>query len=68
MVPPKNSKSSDLEFFYPSRQAWYIITRQRVYDQHGKAVLYLITPLGVYIYRLDDIQNCVLMIFNSLRN
>ena len=25
--PPKNSKSSDLEFFYSSCRAWYIITR-----------------------------------------
>ena len=26
----------------------YGITRQRVYHQHGNAVLYLITPLGVH--------------------
>ena len=39
----------------------------RVYHQHGNAVLYLITPLGVYqtIFRNDDIQNFVLMICNS---
>ncbi|MBQ2863738.1 MAG: hypothetical protein IJE84_06130, partial [Clostridia bacterium] len=36
------------EFFYPLRKQWYITTRQRVYHQHGIAVLYLITPLGVY--------------------
>ena len=45
---PKNSRSFEREFFYPSRQAWHIITRQRVYHQHGNAVLYLITPLGVH--------------------
>ena len=43
------------------RQAWYIITRQRVYHQHGIAVLYLITPLGVYFCRLDDIQGFALI-------
>ena len=67
--PSSAAKKSDkfrlVGFFYPSRQAWYIITRQRVYHQHGIAVLYLITPLGVYFCRLDDIQNFVLMICNS---
>ena len=61
---PKNSKSSDLEFFYPSRQAWYIIegiTRLlRVIPSYiinnGKPLLYIITPSGVYFCRLDDIQ------------
>ncbi len=40
---------------------------QAVYHQHGNAVLYLITPLGVYQkpFRNDDIQNFVLMICNS---
>ena len=65
LAAPKNPRSSERGFFYPSRQAWYIITRQRVYHQHGIAVLYLITPLGVYFCRLDDIQNFVLMICNS---
>ena len=70
--PSGRAKKSDkfrlVGFFYPSRQAWYIITRQRVYHQHGIAVLYLITPLGVYFCRLDDIQNFVLMIYrNKLR-
>ena len=62
VVPPKNSKSPDLEFFYPSRQAWHIITTQSCISS-PKA--YIITPSGVYICRLDDIQNFVLMICNS---
>ena len=62
----KSDKFRLVGFFYPSRQAWYIITRQRVYHQHGIAVLYLITPLGVYFCRLDDIQLLAkLMICNS---
>ena len=54
--------------FYPSRQVWYIITRQRVYHQHGIAVLYLITPLGVYQkhFRNDDMQRLApLMIYKT---
>jgi len=47
-VRPKNSCSQEQEFFYPLRKQWYIISRQAVYHQHGFAVLYLITPLGVY--------------------
>ena len=62
----KSDKFRLVGFFYPSRQAWYIITRQRVYHQHGNAVLYLITPSGVYFCRLDDIQLLAkLMICNS---
>ncbi len=38
--PPKNDKLC-LSFFYPSRQAWYIINSQ--------SELYITTPLGVYI-------------------
>ena len=48
----KSDKFRFVGFFYPSRQAWYIITRQRVYHQHGCAVLYLITPSGVYFVGL----------------
>ena len=49
----------------PSPKTWYffiqadrlgISSPQGVYHQHGKAVLHLITPSGVYLCRLDDIQ------------
>jgi hypothetical protein len=41
---------------------------QAVYHQHGFAVLYLITPLGVYqkSFRNDDMQRLApLMIYNA---
>ena len=59
---PKNSCSSEREFFYPSRQAWYIITTQSCISS-PKA--YIITR-SVYLCRLDDIQLLSkLMICNS---
>jgi hypothetical protein len=35
-------------FFYPSRQAWHIISRRLYIIKGGKPPLYLITPLGVH--------------------
>ena len=67
--PSSAAKKSDkfrlVGFFYPSRQAWYIITRQRVYHQQRQAVVVSHHTAGVYFCRLDDIQNFVLMICNS---
>ena len=63
-VPPKNPRSSERGFFYPSRQAWHIITTQSCISSPQA---YIITR-SVYFCRLDDIQNFVLMICNSLRN
>ena len=68
VVPPKNSKSSDLEFFYPSRQAGYIFTRERVYHRHRRISSHeLCITVGLMIYKIlfwwyaipcgiDDIQ------------
>ena len=57
--PPKNSCLQEQDFFYPSRQTWHIINK-------GLPLLYIITPLGVYTCRLDDIQLLSkLMICNS---
>ena len=61
--PPKNTKSSDLVFFIQADRLG-ISSPSGVYHQHGKAVLHLITPSGVYFCRLDDIQDFVLMICN----
>ena len=36
---PKNTRSLERVFFYPCRQAWHIITRQRVYHQERIAVV-----------------------------
>ncbi len=52
----KNSKSSDLEFFYPLRKQWHIITRQRAYHQQRLDVVVSHRTVGVYHCRLDDIQ------------
>ena len=54
------------EFFYPSRQAWYIITTQSCISLPHKCGVYHHTFRCVLkICRLDDIQNFVLMICNS---
>ena len=37
-VHPKNPRSSERGFFYPSRQAWYIIALSRVYHQMPQVV------------------------------
>ncbi len=53
--PPKNRLVFTSRFFYPSRQAWYIVTRQRVYHCRLCGV-YHHTVRCVYCNcRLDDI-------------
>ena len=57
----KNSKSTDLEFFYPLRKQLYIVTRQRVYHQRRLAALisyYAEVWIQKY-FRNDDIQNLI---------
>ena len=65
--PPKKPRSSERGFFYPLRKHG-ISPRVSVYIiKGGKPPLYLITLLGVHQknFRNDDIQNFVLMIYNS---
>ena len=56
-----------LNFFYPSRQAWYITMRQRVYHQRRQAAFVSHHTFRCVSKncRLDDIQNFVSMICNS---
>ena len=62
LAAPKNTRSRERVFFYPSRQAWYIITTQSCISS-PKA--YIITR-SVYLCRHDDIQLLSkLMICNS---
>ncbi len=73
---PKNSRSSEREFFIQADRLGISSRRSRVYHQHGVAVLYLITPLGVHqkfvglmiykAYHFDDMQFLTeLMIYNG---
>ena len=65
---PKNSRSSEREFFYPSRQAWYIITTQSCISstRRCRVVSHHTFRCALKICRLDDIQLLTkLMICNS---
>ncbi len=70
LAAKKPAKFRLVVFFYPSRQAWYIIAARSVVHiiKVGKPTLHLITRQRAFRLRLDDIQNFVLMICNSLRN
>ncbi|MBR6765309.1 MAG: hypothetical protein IKM06_02365, partial [Clostridia bacterium] len=62
----KKDKSKDLSFFIQADRLGISSRRSRVYHQHGKAVLYLITPkVCIKNCRLDDMQPCGLMICND---
>ena len=50
-----------VEFFYPLRKQWYIITLQRV-SHHRRCIS---SAAGCILFRNDDIQCSALMICNS---
>ena len=58
---PENPSPKGLGFSYPLRKQWYIITLQRVYH-HRRCIL---LAEGCIRFRNDEIQNSVLMIYNS---
>ena len=63
--PPKNTKSQDLVFFYPSRQAWHFITVRRILSTRLCRVASHHTFRCVFC-RLDDMQNFVLMMYKAV--
>jgi len=54
-----------LRYFFIQADRIGISSPQVYIIKGGEPPLYLITPSGVYFCRLDDIQNFVLMIYNS---
>ena len=52
-------------FFLSKLQAWYIIDAEVRRISSAPLGLYLITRQRVSYLRLDDIQHCVLMIYNA---
>lgn len=53
----KNSRSIEREFFYPSRQAWYIITQYACISSTRQRRVVSHHTVGVYIKfcRLDEV-------------
>ena len=62
---PKNSKSTGLEFFYPSRRLGISSDASRYIIKGGEPPLYLITRQRASSLRLDDIQTFGLMIYRN---
>ena len=78
VVRPKNSKSSDLDFFYPLRKQWYIInngkiaivvSHQSVRTVYHHALACIKKAFAMMIYNfceVDDMQFLSeLMIYNA---
>ena len=61
LCPCQKSTGFDLSIFYPLRKQWYIITRKRA-SHHRRCIS---SAAGCISFRNDDIQNFVLMIYNS---